>query len=57
MDINMMDYSEVGIHPNDPRFTSETNSFTTKFENGMLKIQNWDEIKKIISFHFLILQS
>lgn len=45
----MMDYSEVGIHPNDPRFTSETNSFTTKFENGMLKIQNWDEIKKIIS--------
>ena len=44
-----MDKELLGIHKKDIRFLkNDNNSFTQKFENGMLDIQNFGELKNII---------
>lgn len=43
-----MDYSKIGIHSKDLRFKENSeNSFTKKFNDGLLEIVNFDKLKKI----------
>jgi glutaminase len=46
-----MDYSTIGIHKKDIRFKNnqEKNSFTEKYNCGMLKIRDFDKLKEIVN--------
>ena len=46
-----MDYSDVGIHKKDIRFKNNpsNNSFIEKYNNGILKIRDFDKLKTILT--------
>ena len=53
-----MNFNELGIHRKDPRFKNgkSCNNFTSKYDNGLLTIQNWDKIKDIFTEVFNLVE-
>lgn len=48
----MEEYKKLGIHDLDIRFQTENNSFINKYQNGLLSINNWNQLTKLLDSIF-----
>ena len=44
----MEEYKSLGIHDLDIRFKNENNSFINKHQNGLLSINNWNNLTQLL---------